>query len=67
MRNSAGIAVSEEDDIFVSSQHKLQKFSSRGCLKQWVGMNGKEKGQFNDPHGLAIYGNQLYVADRKNH
>ena len=72
MTYPAGVAVDKEEKyIYVSSEHKLQKFSSQGELKKCVGNEkGGKKGEFyefDDPRGLAIYEDNLYVSDRNNH
>ena len=55
------------NNIYVSSEHKLQKFTSRGELIKCVGQGCSKKGEFNDPHGVTLYNNHLYVCDRDNH
>ena len=67
MKYPAGIAIDGMDNIYVSSKHKLQKFTSSGELVMCVGQEGNKKGEFDDPRGLALYNNQLYVCDRNNH
>ena len=67
MEHPAGIAVDDMDNIYVSSQHKLQKFTSSGKLINCVGCEGGKEGEFNDPRGVALYANQVYVCDRYNH
>ena len=66
MTYPAGIATAGKDIIYVSSQHKLQKFADKR-LKKCVGKKGVKKEEFDDPRGLAVYNNMLYVIDRKNH
>ena len=63
----AGIATDDADNIYVSSQHKLQKFTSRGELIKCTGEKGKKEGEFDDPHGLTLYKYEVYVCDRNNH
>ena len=46
MINPAGIAIDDSDNIFVTSQHKLQKFTSTGEL-----INYSKEGEFDDPRG----------------
>ena len=69
MRYPAGIALNKADNVYVTSQHKLQKFSTNGDILKCIGGMGRSEreGEFNDPRGLAIYDDQLYVCDRKNH
>ena len=64
-----GIAVDEEDNIYVSSVHKLQKFTSSGKLIKCVGQlqRGSGKEEFDDPHGVTQYNNHVYICDRNNH
>ena len=64
---TAGIATDDADNIYVSSDHKLQKFTSRGELIQCTGEKGKNEGEFDVPRGLALYDNEVYVCDRNNH
>ena len=63
----AGIAIDDMDNIYVTSYHKLQKFTSSGELIKWVGQWGSKEGEFNEPRGLALYNHQVYVCDRDNH
>ena len=67
MKFPAGIATDENDNIYVSSQHKLQKFTSSGELIKCIGRQGRKEGEFNDPRGATLYDNQVYVCDRDNH
>ena len=67
MINPTGIAVDDMDNIYVSSQHKLQKFTSSGELIKCVGGRGGKEGEFNYPGGVTLYDNQVYVCDRNNH
>ena len=58
----AGIAIDDADNIYVCSEHKLQKFSSSGELLKCVGQEGKQKGEFDDPRGVTLYKkNSMYV------
>ena len=69
MTQPADIAVDDDDYIYVSSKHKLQKFTRSGQLKACVG-NNEASGDdltFNDPRGITIHENRVYVCDRNNH
>ena len=66
MKYPAGIAV-DTDNIYVSSEHKLQKFTSGGELIKCIGRRGSKEGEFDDPRGVTIHSNQVYVCDRGNH
>ena len=63
----AGIAIDDMDNIYVTSPHKLQKFTSSGELIKCVGQEGSKEGEFDDPRGLALHNNQIYVCDKYNH
>ena len=67
MIEPAGIAVDDVDNIYVSSEHKLQKFTSSGELIKCVGQRGSKEGEFDDPRGVTIHSNQVYVCDCNNH
>ena len=63
-----GIAIDDTDNIYVSSEHKLQKFTSSGELIRCVGQDkGRKEGEFDNPRGIALYDNQVYICDRDNH
>ena len=62
-----GIAIDDDDNVYVSSQFKLQKFTRRGTFIKCVGQEGNKEGEFNDPYGLTLNDNQLYICDCKNH
>ena len=66
MVSPSGIAIDDTDNIYVSSCNKLQKFTSNGELIKCVGKRGWKEGEFNDPHGVTLYDNQVYVCDRNN-
>ena len=63
----AGIAIDDTDNIYVSSEHKLQKFTSSGELIKCVGQEGRKEGEFDDPRGVTLCENQVYVCDRNNY
>ena len=63
----AGVAVDDTDNIYVSSKHKLQKFTSIGELIKCIGRRGSKEAEFDDPRGVTIHSNQVYVCDKDNH
>ena len=67
MKFPAGIATVDTDNIYVSSRHKLQKFTSSRELIKCIGKEGRKEGEFDDPLGVTLYDNQVYVCDRNNH
>ena len=67
MNGPKGIATDDSGNIYVSSRHKLQKFTSTGELIKCVGRKGGKEGEFDDPRGLTLRDNLVYVSDRNNH
>ena len=50
-----------------SAQHCVSIFDKKGKLIYRFGSEGKEKGQFQSPHGVAIsHSCQIYVAHHHN-
>ena len=66
MIGPAGVATDDSGNIYVSSRHKLQKFTSTGELIKCVGQRGGKEGEFNVPRGLTLRDNLVYVCDRNN-
>ena len=62
-----GVATDDSSNIYVSSEHKLQKFTSTGELIKCVGRKGGKEGEFDIPRGLTLSDNLVYVCDRNNH
>ena len=62
-----GIAIDNTDNIYVSSEHKLQKLTSSGELIKCVGQRGRKEGEFDDPRGVTLYDKQVYMCDCDNH
>ena len=67
MKYPKGVATDDTDNIYVSSEHKLQKFTSSGELIKCIGRKGSKEGEFNDPRGVTLYDNQVHVCDSDNH
>ena len=67
MIGPAGVATDDSGNIYVSSQHKLQKFTSTGELIKCVGREGGKEGEFDDPRGLTLRDNLVYVCDCNNY
>jgi DNA-binding beta-propeller fold protein YncE len=63
-----GIAVDNSGNIFVvdAAKDSLIRFSSKGIEKYSFGGHGSGSGQFNQPHGVAVFDKTLYIADTKN-
>ena len=64
-----GVSVHHSGDLFASlfNAGYVQVFSSDGNQKIRIGSPGSGDGQFNQPYGLVIVGDVLYVVDRGNH
>ena len=67
MMRPTGIATDDSGNIYVCSDRKLQKFTSTGELIKCVGREGGKEGKFDDPRGLTLRDNLVYVCDRNNH
>ena len=61
-----GIAVDDMDNIYVTSNHKLQKFTSSGELIKCIGHRGSKEAEFRFPPGVTLHDNQVYVCDIDN-
>ena len=62
-----GIARDDVGNLYVTSDHKLQKFSPDGRLLTEHGKNvGMRKCQFNKPFGVAVRLERVYVCDSSN-
>ena len=69
MIRPAGIALDDEGFVYVTSDHKLQKFSSDGSFITEVGgsKTGNQPGKaFNKPYSVAIRNDKVYVCDSEN-
>lgn len=62
------VALTEEGNVFVSdmSSHRIHKFTSEGSYISSFGTWGDSTGEFKNPCGIDIMGNQIAVADREN-
>ena len=64
------IAIDSNDNIYVTNEHKLQKFNRNGEFVKSVGSgsSGSKLGdQFYLTHGVNIHQNHVYVCDCYNH
>ncbi|XP_068715158.1 E3 ubiquitin-protein ligase TRIM71-like [Montipora foliosa] len=63
-----GVAVNSRDEIAVTCQHKVQIFDCKGNFLRSFGRQGSDKGQFQDPKGIAFGKDRnIYIADTDNH
>ena len=63
----SGVAINSADAVYVTSEHKLQKFSRDGELIKCVGRKGAGEAEFNDTRGITIHNDLVYVCDCGNH
>ena len=69
MISPAGIALDDEGFVYVTSDHKLQKFSPGGSFIAEIGgsENGNQPGEaFDRPLSVAIRNDKVYVCDSIN-
>ena len=64
-----GVAITPDNFILVSDNHRIQKISMDGDCIASVGEKGKGRQQFDTPDGIAIspITGQVYIADSGNH
>jgi len=63
------VAWDAQGNIFVADGYnnsRVVKISRDGVWQKAVGSWGHGDGQFVIPHGIAVYGDRVYVADRNN-
>ena len=65
----SGIAIHDSGDIYVTCwrDNSIQVFDQAGQKKRTIGSHGSGDGQFNNPYGIFIKGDVMYVADSHNH
>ncbi len=63
-----GVAVDKEDNIYVcdDGKHCVYKFNKRGDLLKRFGTYGSGPKELNNPRGIAVAGDQVFVCDRRN-
>ena len=63
-----GVVVTQDNEIIVSDDHRIQKFDMEGKLLSVVDSRGSGQLQFHCPDGIAIDKNgKIFVPDRYNH
>ena len=63
------IAIDSNNNVYVTSKNKLQKFDRNGEFVKNVGSGsrGSKPGEFHEPQGVKVHQNQVYVCDSGNH
>lgn len=66
--NIRGIAVDDSENVYITGDHKLQKYDSDGKLMASFGWYeaGSASYQLNDPNGVVCFGGCVYVCDSRN-
>lgn len=66
--NIRGIAVDDLENVYLSGDHKIQKYDAEGNLVASFGWSepGSAWYQCNDPNGLCCYMERVYVCDSRN-
>ena len=69
LRGATGVAVDEDDSIYVAdgSGYSIFKFSKEGKLMKVVGRAGAQPGEFTSPTSVKIINDKLYICERGNH
>ena len=64
-----GVAITPDNFILVSDNHRIQKINMDGDCVASVGEQGSGRRQFNTPDGIAVspITGKVYIADRWNH
>ncbi|MEW6027673.1 MAG: NHL repeat-containing protein, partial [Planctomycetota bacterium] len=68
LNHPKGIAVDDSGNIWITDcyQSKVKKYDSAGNYLSTIGKHGNQQGEFNQPTGIAISGNEIYVVDHLN-
>ena len=61
MIHPVAIAIDDTDNIYVSSDLKLHKFTSSGELIKCVRWIGYKEGEFHCPHRITLYDNKVIM------
>ena len=61
-----GIATDGEGNVYVASDHRVQKFNRLGEVVKSVGKKGGNVAEFKYPYGVRYHNHQVYVCDSSN-
>ena len=66
--SASDVAVDEVGNVYavINEQHYIQVLDKNGTVIRSIGTKGSTESDFNNPCGIAIQGNMLYVTDRGN-
>ncbi len=63
-----GVAIDDDNNVYVADNDRIQKFTSDGTLLQNIGSGGIKEGEFRWPHCFSFdVNNNLFVSDQLNH
>ncbi|WP_434310445.1 6-bladed beta-propeller [Hominifimenecus sp. rT4P-3] len=65
-----GVSLAENGDVYFSDGYgnaRVHVFSRQGVWRKSWGSPGDGKGEFRLPHGIRVFQDRVYVADRENH
>jgi len=67
--NIRGIAVDDSENVYITGDHKVQKYDGEGQLVASFGWYepGSTWYQCDDPNGLCCHNERVYVCDSRNH
>ena len=63
---TTGIATDDEGNVYVASDHIVQKLNRCGEVVKSIGKKGRNVGEFDWPWGVRYYRNHVYVCDSYN-
>ena len=61
-----GVTFDDEDDLYVTDGHRVQKFTTDGDYLFGFGKVGSYDGQLKCPVGLTVHNDKVYIADFNN-
>ena len=61
-----GVAFDSYNHLYVTDNHRLQKFNANGKYTLHFGCKGASDGELNYPCGIVILTEKVYIADRDN-
>ncbi len=62
----ASLAISESGDLYATDSDQVKQFDIEGNLIRCWGGLGESEGKLNDPIGVAVFGDRVFVVDSKN-
>ena len=63
-----GLALDRDGTTYIANvnSHSVSKHSKDGRRLEVAGREGSQQGEFSNPSGIAVIGNEVYVCDRNN-